>query len=386
MWTPRVRQTDLTLTAPLLFTQLTLVERYGPPDTLVIEGDIEDLRPAFQPDSGIVLWDADGVQRFSGVPPQHPKTKVERRGDGTATLTYEADTVHLWDRFSWPTPANAWNNQTSAYDVQTAVEETRIIDYIDRNAGGLAYNSGTFDRRVPNLILPTSLGRGVSGKTSARFQNLGQLVAELAEAASLRVTIRHDSSGPALQLVVDSLPDYSAWARFGDGPHGGLALLGRDWRYALGPGPSVILSAAGGEEENRLLTSAQDVDREALAGRHIEHFIDQRGTEDAGEIAQGIDNAWAETAPTVEVSAPIIAGQLRFGPSPGAIPVGAKVSVALDGEPVVDRLRELTTVVSAGSEGTEVVTPVFGTADQSLTLDQKALRRALARLAAKERQ
>ena len=71
----------------------------------------------------------------------------------------------LWDRICWPTPASAWTSQTSAYDVQTAVHETRILGYILRNAGSAAYNSGANDRRIPHLRLPTTAGRGTSGKT-----------------------------------------------------------------------------------------------------------------------------------------------------------------------------------------------------------------------------
>src|SRR5213075_1188200 len=119
MWTPRIRTAALALADPINFARITLVERYGSPDTLVVEGDIEDLRPAFDTNSGIVVWDDDGTQRFSGRTPQNPKAKVERRGNRTATLTYEADTVALWKRFCWPTPAAAWTAQTTAYDVQT---------------------------------------------------------------------------------------------------------------------------------------------------------------------------------------------------------------------------------------------------------------------------
>ena len=388
MWTARVRTANHELTDPFLFSELVLVERYGPPDSLIITGQIEDLRPAFDPPSGVMVWDDAGQMRFSGVPPQNPKLKVERRGDRTATLTYEADTVHLWDRICWPTPAAAWNLQTTAYDVQTAVEETRIIGYITRNAGSTAYNSGSNDRRVPHLRVPTTLGRGVSGKTSARFQNLGQLVADLAEAADLRVTVKQTYTGltPFLDVFIDSVPDMSTLVQFGDADTGNLGFLSEEWRYALGAGVSVVLSAAGGELENRLLTSSQDAIREGEWGRRTEFFIDQRDTTDAGEIAQGLTTAMAENAATVEVEAPIITGDFTFGPDPGSIPVGAKVAVQLDGELIIDRIRQITTTVAARDDAAAVVVePLFGTPDASLTIDQKILRRALRRLINLER-
>jgi hypothetical protein len=387
MWTPRVRLANLSLADPLLYEELVLIERYGQPDTLSITGHIEDLRPAFQSGSGMVVIDELGQQRFSGVSGQYPKPVVERRGDRTATLTYDSDTVRLWERICWPTPAAAWTAQTTAYDVQTAVHETRILGYITRNAGSSAYNSGTFDRRIPNLSVPASSGRGTSAKTSARFQNLGQLVAELAEAANLRVTIRHNVTAGTLVVTVDTVPDLSAWARFGDAGTGSLGLLGEDWRYAVGaPGATAVLSAAKGELENRALNMLEDNTRKTAWGRHVEFFVDQRGTDDASEITAGMTAAMSENAPTMEAAAPIVAGDLEFGPGAGSIPVGAKVAVNLDGEVVVDRVRQVTTTVSAtAGEPTVKVEPLFGTPDAPLPINEKALRRALNRLRNLER-
>ena len=78
----------------------------------------------------------------------------------------------------------------------------------------------------------------------------------------------------------------------------------------------------------------------------------------------GVASAIAEHAPTVEVEAPIVAGDLTFGP--GGIPIGAKVAVSLDGETVTDRIRQVTTTVAwRDGEPTTSVEPVFGSADVS---------------------
>jgi hypothetical protein len=388
MWTARVRTAAHALTEPFLFSELTLVERYGPPDSLVISGQIEDLRPAFDLNSGIVVWDETGRMRFSGVPPQPPKPKLERRGDGTAVLAYESDLVHFWDRLCWPSPSFAWSLQTTAYDVQTAVHEDRIIGYATRNAGSIAFVDFSNDRRIPHIRFPTSLGRGTSDQTSARFQNLGALVAELAEAANLRVTIQQTYTGttPFLDVVIDGVPDLSDWSRFGDATSGTLGFLAPDWRYAIGTGASVILSAAGGELENRLLDMNRDNTREVAQGRRIEIFLDQRDTELSAEINQGMATAMAENAPTVEAEAPIIAGNFEFGPGAGNIPVGAEVTVSLDGELVVDRIRQITTTVAnQDGQATITVEPIFGSPDAGLTIEQKFLRRAARRLTDLER-
>jgi hypothetical protein len=387
-WTASVRSNSLQLLDPFPFSELRLAEVYGPPDSMTITGDISDLREAFSPDSGVLVVDQNGKQRFSGMPPKPPKSKIERRGDGTATLTFESDTVVLWDRYCWPTPANHWTAQTSPYDVQTAVNETRILGFIARNAGSSAYNGTaggvTIDRRVPHLRIPSSGGRGTSGKTSARFQNLGQLVADLAEAAGLRVIVKqtYDPDGtPYLDVVVSAVPDLSDDIVFGDANEGDLGILDQGWRYAIGPGVTAVLSAAGGQLENRLLTASVDSSRKAAWGRHIEMFLDQRGTTDTGEIAQALAQAMAENAPTVEVEAPLTDGDLTFGPGTGSIPVGAKVAVSLDGELVKDRIRGLnTTVTAAEGQATVTTEAIFGSLDAPLTIDQKRLRRAARRI------
>ena len=386
-WVPRVRLGNLLLADPLLFEDLVLIERYGQPDTLSITGHIDDLRPAFQAGTGIVLVDDMGVQRFSGVAPQFPKVFVERRGDHSATINYDSDLVYLWERSCYPSPTRAFTSQTAGYDVQTGVQEDRIVGYIERNAGASAYHLGTFDRRVPSLSIPASQGRGTSAKTSGRFQNLGELVARMAEQANLRVTIRHDVLAGLLRVTIDEVPDLSRWARFGDAGSGDLGLLGEDWRYAVGaPGATVVLSAAKGQLENRALNVLEDNTRKTAWGRHIEFFVDQRGTDDSSEIAAGMKAAMDENAPTMEAAAPIAAGDLDFGPGEGSIPIGAKVAVNLDGEVVVDRVRQVTTTVSVTpGEPTVKVEPLFGSPDAAIPISEKALRRALSRLRNLER-
>lgn len=378
MWTPRVRTADLALTDPFDFTSLTLIERYNKPDTLTITGDLSDISPIVHPGWGVVLVDDDGKQRFSGW-----ATPITRNGDGTGSVTFLGDLTLLWDRICWPTPASAWTSQTTAYDVQTAVHETRILGYIERNAGASAYHSGTDDRRVAHLRLPSSSGRGTSGKTSARFQNLGLLCANLAEAASLRVRIVQTYVGttPYLDVKIDAAGDESAWARFGDANSGGPAMLGEDWTYTIGAGASVVLGAAAGVGTARNLTMARDATRETAWTRRVEYFLDQSGMTDAGEVADSVANAMAENAPTVDISAPIIAGDLTFGNTASDVPIGAKVGVELDGDLIIERVRQVTTTVQVADDAETVfVEPLVGSPDIGLTSDQKLLRRALQRL------
>jgi hypothetical protein len=95
-----------------------------------------------------------------------------------------------------------------------------------------------------------------------------------------------------------------------------------------------------------------------------------------------LTNAMAENAPTVEIEAPITnIGNLKFGPAAGAIPVGAKVTANIDGETIIERIREITTTVTfAGDQETVKVEPTFGSPDGGLTIEQRKLREALYRI------
>jgi hypothetical protein len=91
--------------------------------------------------------------------------------------------------------------------------------------------------------------------------------------------------------------------------------------------------------------------------------------------------AMAENAPTVEIEAPVIAGNLEFGPGEDAIPVGAKVAVSLDGELVYERIRQITTTVSLTSgQETVRIEPTIGTPDAGLPVEHKLLLEALKKL------
>ena len=380
LWTPRIRQPDRTLADPVLFTELELIERYNQPDTLLLTGDIEDLRAALDPGSGIYLIDDRGRPRFSGY-----ADSIERRGDQTAAVTYKGDLTVLWERICWPQPTSAWTAQNvDAYDTETASSETRILGYINRNAGAAAFTDGTVNRPVAGLRLPGDFNRGASATTTARFDNLGQLVADLAESADLRVRIMYAPEGGSgfFDVLVDDAPDLTGWAGFGDVEGGTLGLLDQSWRYAIGPGVSLVLSAAGGEGTARVLNYLQDTERRDLWGRHIEFFVDQRDNEgDATEITEGMTTAMTDNAPRSEIGAPIVAGDIDFGSDePGAIPVGAKVFAILDGEFIIERLRQLTTTVSLGRDETIRVEPVIGSTEAGLNRDQKLLADALRRL------
>jgi hypothetical protein len=386
MWTARVRTPTLGLSDWVGFHRLELVERYGTlgPDSLAIDGLLDELGSAKLPGHGLVVWDETGAQRFSGW-----VTPIQRHGDGTGTIVCVSDTTLLWDRLAWAAPLAPWTQPNQIVHTVTGPMETRILNLIQRNAGNLAYNEGPYaGRRIAALRLPASEGRGGSATTGVWLQDLtlGDLTARLAELADLRVTIRQTYEGttPYLDVLVDDTPDLTAWAQFGDAKSGQLGLLG-DWEYSIGaPGATILLPIAGSPDvaDDTYIAGVRHVpSRETVWGRYIEKFVDLRGTTDASELAERLDEVVAETVPTVEVQAPIVSGDLEFGTGTGQIPLGAKVAVTLDGETVVERIRQVTTTVQA-TEGSPTVTvePLVGSPDSGLTVEQKTLRAALRRL------
>lgn len=361
-WTLRARNNDLTLGAVLGDWSATLVDRSNRPSTLQVTGYTSNLRPLLVMDGGIVLDDDTG-RRFSGIP-----SSLQRRGDRTCTLTFEDDLIRLWGRLAYPTPTAAITAQTVDYgDVQTGPAETVLLHYINANAGPGALTA----RQVPGLTVPASSGRGGTVTVTARLDVLGRLVADLADPAGLRVRVVH--TGGALAVVVDDAPDLTATAKYGTPEAGGPGMLGEDWSYTLAkPDVTAAEVAGGGEGTARTFRERVDTAAETAWGRRVEALVDQRQTTDTGELDKAGDDALADGAQPVQIAATVLdAPGLRLGAD---VPLGALVTLDLDGQLVVDRLRQVTTTIAVSSgEATQTVTGLVGSPDAGLTRTQKEL-------------
>jgi hypothetical protein len=380
VWTVRARTVDLRMVDHVRFTQLSMVERYNTPDTAVLQGATTDLAPLLAPGMGACLYDGT-TQRMSGV-----VTDIERHGDGTAQVTLTGDLIRIWDRIAYPNPAQAFGSQTTDYDVRTGARETLLLAYVNANAGPGALTA----RQVNRLRLPASTGRGGTVTIRARFDKLGEMAADLAEGAALRVRIVHTPSMATtagwLDVLVDDAPDLTLWARYGTPSSGGPGLLAPDWAYTLAV-PTVTRAevAAGGLGAARILREEGATDAEALWGRRIETLVDQRQTTDATEIAQAGTDAITEGAGQTSVTVKVLDSRgVQIGSD---VPVGARVAATLDGVVVKERIREVTTTVAVQSGQATVVTePVFGTSDSAAkSATQLQLTKALRRISVIER-
>ncbi|WP_426566374.1 Gp37-like protein [Angustibacter sp. McL0619] len=370
-WTLRVRKADLSSGRIINDWQGALDERWNIADTLQVTGRWDALWPLCQTaptlgvdqlDGGCTLSDGSG-RRFSGV-----LADVDYEFDGDQlTLTFESDLIHLWDRDVYPDPAHVWESQATDYDVQTSSPaETVALHYIDKNAGPGAVAA----RRVSGLVVPSSLGRGGTiDNLKARFDSLGRLVADIAIAAGLRVTVLQDEAD--LNVTVTASTDRTATARFGSGYSGGTAGVGQG-AYVRFSRPDLTrgLVAGGGLGALRVLREREDTAAETAWGRRIEQTVDQSSTSDTGELDKAGDDALATGAQPVQLNAPVIdLPDLRLGVD---VQLGDLVTVDLRRWVVQDRLQQITTVIS-GDPGspTVTVTGVIGSDEAGLTRTQK---------------
>jgi hypothetical protein len=361
-WSLRRRKADRTQDIFGEFTEATLVERYNLADTLQVTGNVAQLSPFIVPGYGCTLADSTGTRRFNGYLSQIDRTAT------TCTLTYTGDLGQLWNRFVYPDPAHSITSQSADTDVRTGKQETVLLAYIAVNIGASALTA----RRMAGLVVPASAGRGATVKNTARLDVLGTLVAKIAEAANLRLTIVQ--SGTALNLVISDAPDLSASARFGAWDSGGPGVVASDWSltYAA-PTVTDAVAAGAGDLSTRVFREIISTGQETVWGLRVEDLIDESQTTDLDELDQAAQDAIDSGSTPVQITATVL-------DSPGYVlgrdvPLGAKVSLDLGGNLVVDRLRQLTTTIKpTDGSATVSVVPVIGSPDSPLTPVARSIR------------
>lgn len=335
-------------------SEVVLVERYNAPDTVQITADKAQLLPVMQPGHGVIL-ELDG-RNISGNAAQWV-----RSSEATATVTIEADTGAAWRRTPYADPAHAWASQATAYDRRTGSAETIALAYLNANLGPGALVA----RRMTGLTIPTSMGRGTSQTRTVRFEAygpLGALVSTILEPDGLRWRIvQPDVDDPALTVEVTQPAPVPRAKSLGIPGYGGPSLLS-DWSYEMvAPDATVALLGAQGELTSRILRERVDGSGALAAWGRREVFVDQRQTDDTAEIDKAGDDAIASAQPMVRIATEIAE----------PLPVGALVTVDLDGVQVTERVRTLTTTITP-SRTTYRVT-IASAQGSDLSLDQRRL-------------
>jgi hypothetical protein len=199
-----------------------------------------------------------------------------------------SDNHILWDYLAFPSLAD-WSAASGtafsngAFDIQEGICETVLKHYV-------SYNLLALERQapdVPPITVAPDLVRGQLVNGRGRFQILGDLLQELAIVGGdlgfavnnrqFDVSVPRDRRNQQV-FSIDS---------------GNL----REYKPKIvAPSGTMILSAGGGEEEQRVFTNRRDLAAETKWGRHIEVFQDRRDTTDLAELAQAGDQLLLEKA------------------------------------------------------------------------------------------
>jgi hypothetical protein len=355
----------------------------------VLEGPSSALS-VFTPGTGCILWDgeyqvASGQARIFDRRAEY----VGERLQDTTTVGFIEDTRHLWTRLCQPDPAHPITSTPSAfgvaYDTRTASREGLILGYTADNLGPaapLAY------RRLTQLVLPASLGRGGTTTRKARMDKLGDLVAELAEGWG-RVRIGHDESTgtPRLLMTIDAVQDVSANVVFGSPGVARAAGYFKGWGYTLeDPEATDAIGFDANEKEARQATRVSSASAIALWGRRHEVLVDQSETDDTAQILDALNEAIAELATPTSVEFTVSpTSDLQYRRDYN---VGSRVGVEIPDLPneVSDNtIREAYTKVRRGESSKPSI--VIGTpgAERRTPKDAKRLTKALERIAKMER-
>nr|WP_252728378.1 siphovirus ReqiPepy6 Gp37-like family protein [Curtobacterium sp. WW7] len=342
------------------WSKLDVVERHNVlaavPGAWSVTARNEGLTGLLTAGNGVILF-RGGVKIMSG-----PIVQIDR-GAQESTVSGWSDLTQLAGRGILPDPAVPVASQTKAYDNRSGPAETVLLGYTAANAGPTALPG----RRIAKLRVPATQGRGKNVSVQGRFDQLLAVVADVAESGGLHVDILHseDASGPYLEVVVRPVADLSGNVRFGTGNDFTGATIGDDWSYTLTrPTVTSAIVAGGGEGAARVLVERTSADAETTWGARVEQLIDQASTTNYDELVQAGDDALADGAEPVSISFTVADSvDVRYRRD---WQVGDRVAVSLDGLPLTDVVREVTTTVErSNGQATETITGVVGSRDAS---------------------
>lgn len=300
------------------------------------------LLPALRtPGSGIVIT-APGGRVFSARVKSAQVTQNAADPIGTWVISFEDDNVVLQAAVAYPDPANLANAQTVAYDIRTAAGETVMKQYVKANIGSLAIAS----RKYPWLAVATDLSRGAVATGSARFNNLGELLASIATFSGLG--FRCAQVDNAVVFDVYTPVDRSAYVSmdiFND------SLESTEWGYSR-PSTTRVLAAGQGVGDARTIvevTTSASLASETAWGLRWETFKDRRDTDDPVELTQsGVEVLLTEgtTINSLKV-VPSDSPNMKYGTDWG---LGDIVTVVVDGQPTKAVVTQAAVSISAAGE------------------------------------
>lgn len=298
--------------------------------------DSVDADLARQPGWGVVATVDDRVV-LSG--PVQAAEHTDKPGEpGTWSLAGFDDMVVVADAVAYPSPGSTdltaqGGTAGSGYDKRSGTAEAVILGYVGANVGP----SAPAARRATGLTLSTSLGRGGTGSWRARFDPLGELLEGIAKPRGLGFRVRQVGVGRLFEVYAPV--DRSATLQFDTANDTADEVT---YSYQA-PALTRAIVGGGGAGAARALrerSNAGSLAAEALWGRRVEQFVDERDTTDTGELDQAGDQALADAGLTLVAAklAPRDTAQTKFGRD---YFLGDKVTVVVGDLPVAAVITEV---------------------------------------------
>lgn len=272
------------------------------------------------PGFGILVTGPNGVI-LSGPTVSVVNERKSEDPEGTWTIQGVDDSILLAERLAYPTPTIAdVTAQTTSHDIRTGPASTVMYGYVRANLGDLA----PAERQV-GLTVATDPGIGTVVYKSARYDQLGEMLAGIASIDGLGFDIKQN--GSVLQFLVWQPVDRTGTIRMDITNN---TLSSSSYGYGS-PKTTRAIVGGGGEGLNRKMvevTTTESTAAQTLWDRRIESFVDENNTTDTNELTQAGKEALAEdgiTVTSIDVT-PSSDTTMRYGVDWG---LGDKVTVVI---------------------------------------------------------
>lgn len=299
--------------------------------------------------SGVIITNlATGAILMSGSSSKPAKTSTKSDPEGLVSISGLSDDRLLWDALAFPQPSNSNpGTQNVTNDVRTGVASTIMRQFAAFNIANGAIAAGGAVSWAPsgrlkglrNYFRMDSTGDPLIGAVltkSPRFDNLGDLLVEIANTAGIRFRVVQVDQ--YLELQIEAIEDKTAVIRL-DVKNG--TLDSQSVEFAPPDVTRVIVAGQGEGTARQILTrtNATAASAEDDWGLVIESFKDQRNTNVTVELEASGDELLATGGftKTAVKAVPSNDVTMRY---PEDWNLGDRVTVIVDGQETHSNVTE----------------------------------------------
>ncbi|GAA2665186.1 Gp37-like protein [Nonomuraea recticatena] len=221
------------------YTDFTAIIRYCDVGTWTLEVPANAKEAALlQPGHGIIVrLNGQTEPLFSGpITSQTRKWSADDPGPGSITYSGVTDEWLLWQRITYPVPANDVLNQTADRYVATGIAGSVLVDLVAKNAA-----AGARPERRYDALDTLASASGSTISTNTRFDVLGQKCQEIALASGLGFRVRQGIND-RLRFEVFVPQDRSVEAVFGQQYSN---INSYEWKLTAPQADTIIMACQG---------------------------------------------------------------------------------------------------------------------------------------------